>query len=178
MNTMRASLLEAVFRHIAETRMAGLPILNPALGVEALGFRSWQDGLTGVLITPWFMNLVCLPETSSTWPRMDSGSTHLRALPGGEFEFLAAREETLGPYLSCSLISPMHDFADMDAARAVAEAILQLLFAPVAAMPAATDVPAPGTPAQPLPPTLGEKLDKPVSRRGFLSALLPGDRQT
>jgi hypothetical protein len=34
--------LEAVFNEIAETRMAGLPILNTALKVQAVGFREWE----------------------------------------------------------------------------------------------------------------------------------------
>ena len=59
--------LEAVFRHIAATRMAGVSILNPALEVEAVGFRNWRDDWFGVLITPWFMSLICLPSPASTW---------------------------------------------------------------------------------------------------------------
>jgi hypothetical protein len=31
------------------------------VGGEAVGFRHWRDGWYGVLITPWFMNLIGLP---------------------------------------------------------------------------------------------------------------------
>ena len=55
--------LVAVFRQIAETRMQGLSICNPALAVEAIGFRQRDDGhWAGVLITPWGINLLCLPD--------------------------------------------------------------------------------------------------------------------
>ena len=31
--------------------------VNPALAVEAVGFRPWEDHWLGVMVTPWFMNL-------------------------------------------------------------------------------------------------------------------------
>nr|WP_255487380.1 [NiFe]-hydrogenase assembly chaperone HybE [Oceanospirillum sediminis] len=56
----------------ADQRMVDLPFYNPKLKVELRGFRLWLSepegdnpvsgiGLTGVLITPWCMNLVFLP---------------------------------------------------------------------------------------------------------------------
>ena len=55
--------LEALFERIAATRMLGVPILHPGLAVKAVGFRPDADGgaAVGVLVTPWFMNLVWLP---------------------------------------------------------------------------------------------------------------------
>ena len=35
----RISALETLFRQIADTRMAGLPVINRALRVEAVGFE-------------------------------------------------------------------------------------------------------------------------------------------
>lgn len=40
------------FRDVAMPRMQGLPIVNPALQVEAVGFERIPDGVLGVLITP------------------------------------------------------------------------------------------------------------------------------
>ena len=65
----RLAGLEAVFRRIATTRMRGVPVLNPALSVQAIGFgpdplRTAPDAaptMLGVLVTPWFMNLLRLP---------------------------------------------------------------------------------------------------------------------
>ena len=51
--TPTADLLEARYREIAETRMQGIPILNGALAVKALGMRVWGDHMLCVLLTPW-----------------------------------------------------------------------------------------------------------------------------
>lgn len=153
--------LETAFRHIAATRMAGLAILNPALAVEAVGFRRHGDRWIGVLVTPWFMNLVALPHASEDWSGLASGSRVDIQLPGGPVEALTAWEEVVGDYLSCSLFSPMQAFPDQAYAREVAREVLERLFTP----------PAPETDTGPTP---GEA--RTVSRRGFLAALLPGER--
>lgn len=160
-----AAALETVFRQIAATRMAGVSILNPALDVEAVGFRSWRGDWVGVLITPWFMNLICLPGPDSTREAQSSGSRQDVELPSGHYEFLSADEDELGHYLTSSLFSPMFEFPDMERARTVAEAVLAEIFAPAAPEPA------------PEPVGLAAKLDQPVSRRGFFGALLrSGDK--
>ncbi|MFZ5512475.1 [NiFe]-hydrogenase assembly chaperone HybE [Tepidimonas aquatica] len=153
--------LEAAFRHIADTRMAGMALVNPALAVEAVGFRQLGQVWVGVLITPWSMSLICLPATDAEWEALPSGTKREVEFPSGTYEFLTAHEAVLGPYLTSSLFSPMFDFADMDQARAVAVAVLAEVFAPQAA-----DIPA--TPA----PSLSTKLERSASRRGFLGALL------
>jgi [NiFe] hydrogenase assembly HybE family chaperone len=173
--------LEAVFRHIAATRMAGVAILNPALEVEAVGFRNWRDDWVGVLITPWFMNLICLPGPASAWESRSSGSKQDVDLPSGSYEFLAAHEDELGAYLTSSLFSPMFDFQSMDQAREVAQASLAEMFTPAqaeAAEPGHVPSPVPPAVATPTPPVgLIAKLDQPVSRRGFFSAFLrAGDK--
>lgn len=161
-----AASLEQVFRHIAATRMSGVSLLNPALEVEAVGFRRWRDDWVGVLITPWFMSLICLPGPDSAWVPRSSGSKQDVELPSGEYEFLFAHEEALGHYLTSSLFSPMFEFADMMRAREVAAAVLAEMFTPVP--PEAAAVAAP-------PVGLAAKLEQPLSRRGFFGALLrPG----
>lgn len=163
--------LAAAFRHIAATRMAGVPILHPALTVEAVGFRrepAVDSRWLGVLITPWFMNLICLPLPGDDWQDLSSGTGRTLGLPSGEVEFLAAHEDDLGTYLSCSLFSPMQDFAHQDDARAVAQEVLRLLCDPDQAEEA--------KPAAPPPDGLNARMARPVSRRGFLSALLPREQ--
>ena len=125
-----SALLEATFARIHETRMAGLPFLNPALRVEAVGFRRWQGMWLGVLITPWFMNLLLLPADTAgdAWPRVRYGESLAYRLPAGVFEFIRAQEPPLGDYQSCSLFSPMAAFADQAGARATAVAALTALF--------------------------------------------------
>jgi rubredoxin len=53
---------EAVFAGIATTRMAGVPVLNPALGVAMRGWQAVEPFELGVLVTPWFMNLLAVPQ--------------------------------------------------------------------------------------------------------------------
>jgi [NiFe] hydrogenase assembly HybE family chaperone len=161
-----ASHLEATFRQIAATRMAGVGLLNPALEVEAIGFRPLGDDWLGVLITPWFMNLICMPGAAADGEAPSSGTRQDMDLPSGSYEFLTAHEDELGPYLTSSLFSPMSDFTDMDQARQVATEALAELFTPAASPPPAPEAP----PAEPV--GLIAKLERPVSRRGFLSALL------
>ena len=59
--------IEAAFRAILETRMRGLPVLNPAVEVEAVGFRAWEGHWLGMLVTPWFINLMLLPLEPERW---------------------------------------------------------------------------------------------------------------
>lgn len=117
--------LEAAFNAILQTRMHDVPVLNPALSVQALGFLPYQEDWLGVLITPWFMNVLLLPEPGSLWQTQAPGSKFSRTFPYGMFEFTVANEAQLGVYAVCSLFSPMFQFADQTAAVAAATAALQ-----------------------------------------------------
>lgn len=135
--TARVAPLVEAFEHIARTRMAGVPVLNAALAVEAVGFAVQADaaqerGVLGVLVTPWFMNLIWLPG-DGTDAAHGVGETRLRVLGGERLEFIGAHEPSVGAYGLCSLFSPMFEFADQTAARATARAVLdRLRAAPVA----------------------------------------------
>jgi [NiFe] hydrogenase assembly HybE family chaperone len=110
-------------------RMKELPVFNPALHVEAVGFHEFHGNLLGVVITPWFMNLVLLPGPgAAALPR--EGETRGHVLPAGTVDFVGARLDGVGPFESCSLFSPMPNFESAAAARATAEEALQLLVAP------------------------------------------------
>ncbi len=163
----RVRQLEDCFSEIERTRMAGLPMLHPGLRVCALGFEpdaatpaGQVPVLTGVLITPWFMNLMRLPRQ---WPvPADDASSTAASVPAlagvgvsvarrvgqAEFGFLGGFESQLGAYEACSLFSPMGEFADQAAARATAQEVLRQLRAEPAG-------PAHAPPASP-------------ARRGFL----------
>jgi hypothetical protein len=176
----RVRELERIYRRIATTRMAGIPILHPGLEVTAVGFapEPGGGGAAGVLVTPWFMNLVWLPdedaEEKAPPPAADGGAasdsavgrearppalrvgvSRARRIGHEAFDFLGAHEEGFGPFETCSLFSPVLEFADQVAAVATAEAVLELLRAP----PAAT-----GVPGEPAPPQ-GEPVP---ARRAFL----------
>ncbi len=124
----RVAALEARFAMIAVTRMAGVPMLNERLAVAAVGFEPVEDGCVGVLLTPWFMNLLWLPgdEARAAAP----GSNRRRAVGRENFDFIGAHEEGIGPYETCSLFSPMFEFEDQAAALATAREVLVQLRQP------------------------------------------------
>lgn len=157
----RVDALVARFTAIARTRMAGVPVLHAGLHVEAVGFevRTPDDtpaqvpaasDAVGILITPWFMNLVRLPlqrESAIT----AVGQVQPLALGAQRFEFIAAHDDALGAYAACSLFSPMFEFIDQAAARATAQAVLDELRRSPAA-----------------PPVQARPADLPPARRAFL----------
>lgn len=120
------ALVEATFRRIRAERMAGLPLLNPALAVAAVGFARHGDARgewRGVLVTPWGINLLLLPATGD-WRAADPHERVFRQYPAGSFAFLGNHEEGLGDYLACPLIHDMQQFADQETALATARACL------------------------------------------------------
>ncbi|WP_162530155.1 [NiFe]-hydrogenase assembly chaperone HybE [Stappia sp. BW2] len=115
--------LEACFRQVHAERMTGIPILNGKLGVRAVGIAPWNGFWFGVLITPWFMNLVLLPQEADE-EIIRSGEKRLFAFPAGPFEFIRGHEDGLGPFWMCSLFSPVFEFEEMETAEATAIAAL------------------------------------------------------
>jgi [NiFe] hydrogenase assembly HybE family chaperone len=102
-----------------------------------VGLHRWRGLWLGVLITPWFMNLMLLPGDSeggsddappARWPAVQTGDYARFDFPAGVLSFLAGHEGESGDYLACSLFSPMFEFADHEAARQTAEACLTALF--------------------------------------------------
>lgn len=125
----RVTALEQAFRTIEATRMRGVPMLHAALRVEAVGFALQEiDGgsaALGILITPWFMNLMLLPLDAM--PMQAVGKVRVRNLGGERFEFIGAQEDGFGAYEMCSLFSPMFEFTDHAAAHATAVEVLSVL---------------------------------------------------
>lgn len=140
----RGAALAARFAHIAQTRMQGIPLLHPGLSVEAVGFSAAAGGAVGVLVTPWFMNLVWMPLDDGAEVAAP-GCTREHVLGGERFPFIGAHEDGLGAFEACSLFSPMDAFADQDGAVATARAVLEHLRAADAARAslAAADVATP-----------------------------------
>ena len=116
-----------LFTTIEIERMDGVPVLNNALVVDAVGFDCHNGFHLGVLLTPWFMNLVLIPtqENTQILPTQQVGSKQFHNLPAGRFEFIVGHEDELGKFLSCSLFSPMLEFADQETAMQTAHEVLQ-----------------------------------------------------
>lgn len=131
--------LVAVFDNIARTRMHDVPICNRVLQVEAVGFQRTPAGhWAGVMITPWAINLLCLPGQLEGWPLLAACSKHDWHFPSGDYEFTVAEEDSIGNYHLCSLFSPALEFETHEAARLTAIATTHALFAEPLTAPAAT----------------------------------------
>lgn len=159
--TKRVAALQVLYEQVALTRMAGIPILHPGLVVQAEGFEPESSGRAalGVLLTPWFMNLVRLPLVADE-PIAAAGVTAARAVGDVKLDFIGAFDEGFGHYEACSLFSPMFEFVDQAAALATARAVLAELRKPKEP---------PASRAQPvaLAPTAGEDAPQ-ASRRALL----------
>ncbi|HET7833794.1 MAG TPA: [NiFe]-hydrogenase assembly chaperone HybE [Gallionella sp.] len=118
--------LEEVFGEIARTRMADVPIVNPAVRVEAIGFREWEGRRIGVLVTPWTVNLVLLPGAQPL-AALGLDEKTVWTFPSGAYHFMGLNEPALGTCHSCPLISPV-PFATHEDAVAVAHEIMAALF--------------------------------------------------
>jgi len=147
----------AAFQTIEQKRMQGLPFLNPALRVEAIGFRPWTDFWLGVMLTPWTMNLFLTPRDQARWPTVNLGEKMHYDFPAGAYDFIVAHDEEVGDYMMCSLFSPVQQFGDHETARLTAQYVLEALFTSDA--PATTGA---------TPPTLQERMAAPLSKRDFL----------
>ena len=116
------------YRLIFEERMRDLPIVNSRLEVEAVGFERWEEEDLGILITPWFMNLVLLPASNDLVDRAQGDLIECR-FPSGPCELTVCHDEELGTYLAAVLFRTVADFPDQETARAIAEDALANILA-------------------------------------------------
>ena len=123
--------IEAVFKRIEQEQMQGIPLLNPALQVQAIGFQRYQDRCVGIVITPWMMNLILLPADDEEWSDLKLGTKQHHRFPANEFRFLVNEIDGIGSCQTHSLYSPMHEFMDQEHALAAAESFMQTLMVEV-----------------------------------------------
>lgn len=153
-----AASLEECYRRIGERSMRDLPIYNEALAVAAIGFAVRNDAISGILVTPWFMNLILVPQDGSLAARTP-GTSFSHAFPAGAIDFTVAEIDGVGRIASSSLFSPMFQFDEMEAATATATAAMaEILTSP------------------PLPHDETRKLAPAVDRRNFLRGALTEPR--
>jgi [NiFe] hydrogenase assembly HybE family chaperone len=136
--------LHAHHQAVLDGPMRGLPVVHPHLRVQAVGWTWVADApvAEGLLITPWCMNLARLHAT--TPPGATPGAKRTHPFGTERFDFIGTDVEGCGWLETCSLFSPMFDFADHAQALATAEAVL----AQLRPTPAPTPVPTPAAPAQ------------------------------
>lgn len=115
------------FKRIEKERMQDIPIVNHELKVEAVNFHYWQEQFIGILITPWFMNLILLPKQDEDWNQLVPGTREEFIYPAKSCTFVVNELENFGFYKSHPLHSPMFQFEVQDDAVAVAESFLENL---------------------------------------------------
>jgi [NiFe] hydrogenase assembly HybE family chaperone len=119
----------AAFYLIVAPTMRDLPIYNPRLDVQAVGFRAHQDQAVGILVTPWFMNVVVAPlDGGPPLPPGRFGDVRPLHLPGGTIELIIGGVDGIGRLDSVSLFSPMASFDDPMVTLATAQAAMAALF--------------------------------------------------
>lgn len=123
--------IEAVFQRIEQEQMQDIPLLNPALQVQTIGFQPYQDRTIGILITPWMMNLMLLPAEDEDWSDLQLGDKLHHRFPANEFRFMVNQIDGIGICQTHSLHSPMHEFMNQEHAVAAAEGFMQTLMVEV-----------------------------------------------
>ena len=150
-----ALALQDHFNHIHQHHMRETPLCNPALRVEAVDFQPYRDQVLGVVITPWFMNLILAPLAGNDFPDGMIGDKRSVDFAAGPVLFNIGEVPEFGRLDTCSLFSPMSNFATHQMAADTARSIMDKLLA----------APAPPLPVAPAPPQV-------VSRRALLRGLL------
>lgn len=131
----RVAALEQHYQHIWREKMHGLPFVNEKLAVEAVAFRPVGLDLAGILISPWFINIVLLPGDDAL-AALHQGDAVERTIGTERIAFTVDCAPDPGAFLSAVLFRSVQDFPDQATARAVAEEVVELLFAPLPPAPA------------------------------------------
>lgn len=148
------------FMWLRDTRMAGLPFLNDAVGVCVADCRRIEGDWLAALVTPWSIQLVLLPGGGTLWQDSAAGVRRAIALPVGELVFIGELDDHgdergaavvdggnaaaggVPAFLYCPLVSPLDHVADTAAACAIARDALAAALTAVA--PATSDPPVAG----------------------------------
>jgi [NiFe] hydrogenase assembly HybE family chaperone len=118
------------FREV-DAIMRDLPIYNGKIAIEAIGFQPFGDtALLGVVLTPWFMNLVLLPVAPEPMSTTEIGRPVEVQLPARKCTFVVGGNNIIGLYRAHSLHSPVLTFTLPGQAQAEARRQLAMLMAP------------------------------------------------
>ena len=102
------AFFRAGFERISNTRMKGVPILNPKLHVSSVPFRKVDGQWVGGIVTPWSILVIRACGDPATWkviPETKIGSVEL---PGGDLilTLAATRAARSSPQPGKSVIRP------------------------------------------------------------------------
>lgn len=119
-----AEQLEQTFNKIHLENMQGIPILNSAIRIQALGFQLFQGRVIGIIITPWLMNVVILPTDDEDWSHMNLGDKRPHKFSSRTYKFMLNEFDGIGLCQTHSLYSPMQSFASHEQALDTAQSFL------------------------------------------------------
>lgn len=122
-----AVTLLQTFEHILQENMQGIPILNKKLHVQTLGFQMYNGRIIGIVITPWLMNLIMLPNEDDDWNELELGKKMPVKFPSTSYKFMVNEINGIGKCKTHSMYSPMHEFTSQDHAVKVAQDFLHNL---------------------------------------------------
>jgi len=126
----RVQALIELFQRI-DAGMRDIPIYNEKITIAAIGFRLFGEGeLLGVVLTPWFMNMIMLPIEPVPMEMARIGRSVSVELPTGKRAFVVGGDEAIGLYKAHSLHSPVLNFTLPGQAQAEARRVLTLLMTP------------------------------------------------
>lgn len=152
------TMLVEAYGRVAARDMSSLPGYNPRLRLEAVGFREWEGHLLGVLIAPWFLNLVLLPGAQDDWSDLAREEGTEWKFPADKIVFNPCMLEGPGLHLTAPLFTDLTAFPDQATARAVGLEVMRRLFE--------ADE---GPEEQAAAAGAARLLDRPVSRRGLFT---------
>lgn len=139
--------VQAHFEALYASAMQGLPFLNTALSVRALGFQRIDGDWLGALIAPWCVQLMLLPGGGRLWQHMPTGERAAVALPVGMLDFIAEAGEGIVPaFQYFPLLNGVGQLPGMDAAQAVVCDALGTALTPPQAADAPACAPPPASP--------------------------------
>lgn len=167
--------LRAAYERIALERAASLSEndadgtrFNRQLHVEIVGFKPWEAGYVGVLITPWAIKLALVSDDPARL-KLTADQRCTCRFPSGAYVMTGSDEPECGAFQFSPLFSSAQEFADQAAAESIAMNFMRgLLVAPEF-----------GAQADGLSALHAESkslLEAPVSRRGFLRGVFGGSR--
>lgn len=107
--------------------MQGIPILNSRIKVQTLGFQYFQTRIIGIVITPWLMNLILLPEAGEDWSDLTLGHKRSHTFSSKTLKFMVNEIDGIGCCQTHSLYSPMNKFANQGHAVSTAQSFIDKL---------------------------------------------------
>lgn len=122
-----ALAVEQAFTRIQHESMQGIPILNPGINVQTLGFQRFEGRVIGVVITPWLMTVILFPAEDEDWSKLALGRKIPHAFPAKKIKFMVNEFDGIGACQTHSLHSPMNAFSSQQQALTAAQDFIDKL---------------------------------------------------